>query len=117
MTQESFNQKMKQLESELEKAYEKEDQITLSLPKAVISKGSNPYQSLYEYTSARLAISRIEKRILNLERDSLWWENFHLKNTGSLDQQPVDRQPPSTQPTLVYLTDNVIQFPAQRRFS
>lgn len=117
MIQETFNPKMKQLEAELEKAYAKEDQITLSLPKAVTIKGLNPYQSLYEYTSARLEISRIEKRILNLERDSLWWENFHLKDAGSFDQQPGDWQPPSKNSTLVYLTDNVIQFPPQRRFS
>lgn len=107
MTQESIKQEIKQLEAELEK----QEQELTNFSEKVSSKGSNPYKSLYEYTSALLETSRIEKRILSLERDALWWERFNSKDVVFFDQQPVDRQPPPQPPPLVHLTDNVIQLP------
>ena len=109
----AIKQKINALQGKSKKAREKRRQKRIIM----CDENSKSYcsmKSLYEYTRALLELEEIErdilyleKKILQIERDELWWEKYCSEDSGVVDQQP-DEQP------LVYLTDNVIPFPGER---
>ena len=116
-TEQEIEQEIKELEAELKKANEEQKQKR----HIVCDENSSSYCShkgLYEWTNALLEAGHIEKRILWLEKDLLrleideirtekdaLWNELYL---GECGEPPADDQP------LVYLTDNVIQFPVAK---